>query len=441
MSPATLSTYVLAGGERVLFLRDDRGVPLFYPTLFTTTQLRNAGAAANTIRNKLLDVVVLMRWERTHGREILEEFRRGSFLSPADIASIRDFAKLDMRYLDAGTRKGRAGAAGVHFMEASVSSPEAAPAVEPQQHYNRLSTIAEYLEFCATVITQHSDSKATSDQVRRMANTIRKHRPRGLAKRVNEDAVLRSPPSELIDRFMAVAAADNPTNPFRNEGVRLRNAIIFGVLRFAGMRRGELLSLRIDQVDFGDEPLLWVRRNQDDRHDPRPNQPSSKTLERPIPIPDSLANQIHTYILKFRSKIPPARRHPYLLVSHKKGATWGRPLSLSSISSRMFAEMRKVDDAFSGIHPHAFRHNMNYELSVRIDRINASARESNGEGPRAISAAREADMRAYLNGHRSTASAVVYNRRHVREESERAMRGLHSDLAKKVSRGDGDVHE
>src|SRR5690606_14541625 len=120
--------------------------------------------------------------------------------------------------------------------------------------------------------------ETAANQVRRMAKTIRSHRPRGLSKRVNDESVLRSPPSELIQHFMEVAAEDAPSNPFRNDGVRLRNAIIFGVLRYTGMRRGELLSLRVDQIDFGEEPLLWVRRNQDDRHDPRPNQPSTKTL-------------------------------------------------------------------------------------------------------------------------------------------------------------------
>jgi hypothetical protein len=50
---------VLGGGERVPMLHDAQGLPLLYPTLFATTQLRNAAAAVNTIRNKLVDIVVL----------------------------------------------------------------------------------------------------------------------------------------------------------------------------------------------------------------------------------------------------------------------------------------------------------------------------------------------------------------------------------------------
>jgi hypothetical protein len=34
---------VLSGGERVPMLHDEHELPLFYPTLFVTSQLRNAG--------------------------------------------------------------------------------------------------------------------------------------------------------------------------------------------------------------------------------------------------------------------------------------------------------------------------------------------------------------------------------------------------------------
>src|SRR3546814_6464722 len=80
---------------------------------------------------------------------------------------------------------------------------------------------------------------------------------------------------------------------------------------------------------------------------------------------------IDRYIMRMRAKIAPARRHPYLLVSHHGGLTWGKPLSISALNSQIFARMRAVDPAFAEIHPHAFRHHFNYELSVSIDQNNA----------------------------------------------------------------------
>ena len=424
-----LSIHVLGEGERVPMLHDERGLSLFYPTLFATSQLRNAGAAVNTIRNKLSDLVVLMRWEQEQGRDLVAEFRGGRFLTVADVVSLRDFAKLDMRQWQLDGEKAKTpNDAVVDFIEAKVALKPSQAAIGGQQHFNRLSTFADYLEFTASVVTRHQNSPKVAQEIARMARAIRKHRPRGLAKQLDEDRDLRSPPSELVARFMAIGAEGDPRNPFRQPDVQIRNAILFGLARLTGMRRGELLSLRIDQLDFGHEPHVWVRRNQDDPNDSRRNQPVAKTKERLLPLPDSLANQIERYVFKVRANIAPARRHPYLFVSHHKNDGWGKPLSISGLN-QMFVRMRRVDAAFEAIHVHAFRHHFNYELSVSIDEHNAKSRGATG-APHSepISEARELDVRAFLNGHRSKASGAAYNRRHIREASDKAVRLVQAGL-------------
>jgi len=410
-------------------LHDEEGVPLFYPTLFATSQLRNAGAAVNTIRNKLADLVVLMRWEQRNKRDLITEFRSGRFLTVADVDSLRDFAKLNMRdWQPDGVTKSLKCDGVIDFIEAKVALKKPLSSIGGQQHFNRLSTFADYLEFAASVVTQHQNSPKVAQEIARMAKTIRKHRPKGLAKQLDQDQDLRSPPTDLVERFMAVAAEADPRNPFRDSSVRLRNSIIFGVARLTGMRRGELLSLRIDQFDLGHEPHVWVRRNQDDAHDSRRYQPVAKTKERPLPLPESLATQIDRYIFQIRAKIGPARKHPYLFVSHHKNIGWGKPLSISALN-QMFERMREVDPAFAAIHTHAFRHHFNYELSVSIDENNAQARaKETGSESSPISEARELDVRAFLNGHRSKASGARYNRRHIREASDKAARMVQAGL-------------
>lgn len=437
---ATLSVHVLGDGERVPMLHDEQGLPLFYPTLFATTQLRNAGAAVNTIRNKLADLTVLARWERCHSRNLISEFREGRFLTLADVISLRDFAKLDMRQLRCEEDRERPTNNVVDFLEAKISAVGAQATIGGQQHFNRLSTFADYLEFVASVVTQHRNSPETALEIGRMAKAIRKHRPRGLAKQIDENLDRRSPPSEVVERFMEIGAEGDARNPFRHPDIRLRNAIIFGLLRHTGMRRGELLSLRLDQFDLGHEPQVWIRRSHDDVHDVRPYQPVSKTKERPLPLTEQLANQIDRYMLQVRSKVTPARRHPYLLISHRKGSTWGRPLSASALNSQIFSRMRGVDQEFDIIHPHAFRHHWNYELSVGIDRHNAKVRPG-AEATRSpiISEAMELDMRAFLNGHRSRASGATYNRRRIRELSDKAIRKVQAGLTRSTDAAeDGD---
>lgn len=434
-----LSVHVFAEGERVPMLLDEHGVPLFFPTLFVTSQLRNSGAAVHTIRNKLADLMVLLRWERLNGRNLVSEFREGRLLTVAEIVSLRDFAKLDMRSLALRGHGGKNQTdVGVRFLEARVAVSPTQATVGGQQHFNRISTFADYLEFTASVVTQHQNSSQMAQEIERMAKTIRKHRPRSLARARYFDSESRLPPSELIERFLSIGAEGHPGNPFQSPEIQLRNAIIFGLLRHTGMRRGELLSLRLDQFELGHEPYVWVRRNQDDEHDSRRYQPVTKTKERPLPLPDFLAQQINHYILNVRSKIGPARRHPYLLVSHRKGCTWGNPLSASALSSRVFSPMRTVDSAFDGIHPHAFRHNFNYQLSLSVDSHNAKISSESQLDDYPVSEAREAEIRAFLNGHRSKDSGAVYNRRHVREASDKAARRLQTLKRSDKSRESGD---
>ena len=434
---ATLSVHVFPGGERMPLLLDGNGVPLFYPTLFATSQLRNRGDAVNTIRNKLAAIEVLHRWEAAEARDLIAEFGAARTLNMADIASLRDFAGLDMRHVKvAGGSHGRvARSAG---LEARITSVAPLPTVGREQQYDRLSAIADYLEFLASVLTQHRGSPEDSTAIDKMATTIRRHRPRGWSSRIADDSVWKSPPTAVVERFMAAMAVDSPDNPFRDPGIRLRNAIIFGLFRWTGMRRGELLSLKIEQIDFGDEPIVWVRRNQDDLHDSRRNQPSAKTKERPLPLPESLADQIQNYILNVRAKIKPARTHSYLIVGHR-GDRLGQPLTVTGLGSSTMSRARKVDPAFAQIHPHAFRHYFNYELSERIDAHNAEARSQvRGGAHDVITDAKEADLRAFLNGHRSTASGQAYNQRHVREQADRAVRQIQSTMMD-TARSTGDA--
>ena len=405
-------------GERVPMLVDEKGMPLCWPTLFATVLLRNAGLAFNSIKNQLNELRSLLRWEQLQGRDLESEFREGKLLSVADVVSIRDFAA---KRLDRGKATRSSSDRVLRFLEADLAPGTNPARVSKAVEYNRLTTIAAYVEFVAQTVTARRGDRELAAAVDRMATRLRRHRPRGTRSKQNDDPHRMSPPAAVVDDFIAVGSEGHPENPFRNATIQRRNELIFRLLCETGIRLGELLSLRLDNIQTGDEPTITVRRTHDDRHDPRAYQPVSKTKERTLPITDDLAMKLYDYSMNDRATTPGANRHPYLFVTHRKGKTCGQPLSVSSVSNKVFASMRGVRREFAIIHAHSFRHYKSYVFSKAVDAHNRKARSGEDPTIEPISDGRELRMRAHLNGHRSLKSGEPYNQRHVREATDRAV--------------------
>ena len=195
-------------GERVPMLLDEKGVPLCWPTLFATVRLRNAGLAFNSIKNKLK---ALLRWEQFHGRDLETEFRDRRLLSVAGVASIRDFAakKLGRVLGRVNATRGSSDRAG-RFPEASLAPVANRARVSKQVHYNRLTTIADYVEFLAQTVTAHRCDRDLAAAIDRMAKTLRQHRPHGMGSDHNDDPHRMSPPSALMDAFVQVGWEGHP---------------------------------------------------------------------------------------------------------------------------------------------------------------------------------------------------------------------------------------
>lgn len=115
-----------------------------------------------------------------------------------------------------------------------------------------------------------------------------------------------------------------PNNAFSNQ-TALRNWLMFEVSYELGLRRGELLKLRLDSLPRGREEILLVRRLPDDPHDSRTREPAVKTAERKLPASRNLLQALRHYI----TTPPPAGRvhgqSPYLFVTRR-----GNPVSIDT---------------------------------------------------------------------------------------------------------------
>ena len=70
-------------GERYRMLVDaETGQPLWWPTLFITTQLRNPGRSVATMEGALKAIQVLLAYAETYGIDLDQRVRSGPQRSP-----------------------------------------------------------------------------------------------------------------------------------------------------------------------------------------------------------------------------------------------------------------------------------------------------------------------------------------------------------------------
>lgn len=93
MAKTTLKQITCGDGERSVLLVDETGIPLYFPNLFITTQVRSASMATGTIKMALIALQVLERWQLKYQVDLVSRFRSGQFLKDHEFNSIRDFSQ------------------------------------------------------------------------------------------------------------------------------------------------------------------------------------------------------------------------------------------------------------------------------------------------------------------------------------------------------------
>ncbi|WPE24867.1 site-specific integrase [Pseudomonas sp. BO3-4] len=381
----TIRRFRGSDGERFSVLVDGQGMPLFYPTLFATWQLRARSLAANSITNALNALKAFCAWEAHSGLSAESILSRSELLDQNQIRDLCDF--LQRSLLTDEKQKVTPIKKKLKVVGASV-------------HYFRLSIVANYLEFLAHRLAPGLDD----DRIKKMVEAIKAHRPSKPQKsaQARDEIYLTDEVIQVIEDALRPEAQNNPAKEY---GVQLRNALVFFILKLTGIRRGELLNLRISDFDFGANIMSVVRR-PDSNVDMRKHQPTAKTLPRRLRIHPELMKRVYEYVSKQRCKVPGARRHDFLFITHKSGPTEGAPLSIGAFSKWMVKLGDLVQGA--GFHAHALRHNWNYEFSRIAEQRGMSPEE-------------EEKTRSYWMGWDETSgTASIYNGRRTKEKAQQA---------------------
>lgn len=149
-------------------------------------------------------------------------------------------------------------------------------------------------------------------------------RPRG-------PAPIRALPPLVLEELYGIFHPEGELNPFRTERCRWRNFLAFMLLLHLGLRAGELLALRVDEIrdqfDPGaGETRFWLCIVEPQQElDPRARPASVKTEAsiRELPLPREIGALVGLYLQQFRGDPP----HDYLLSSAEEA-----PLAPSSLA-------------------------------------------------------------------------------------------------------------
>lgn len=137
-------------------------------------------------------------------------------------------------------------------------------------------------------------------------------------------------------------------NPFRPASM-LRNWIMMSLAKQDGLRRGEILKSRTDDLPKIAGEGITILRRPHDRVDTRKYKPRVKTAERVLPVSDELRMGLMAYLNGNSISTRPRCKTPYVFVTGH-----GSPLSISAADAIVKVVARHADvDKLSW---HSFRH-------------------------------------------------------------------------------------
>ncbi|EBJ5571008.1 site-specific integrase [Salmonella enterica] len=328
-------------------------------------------------------ISLLYRFFMRKNINIDERIQKKLFLAPHEIEDLIEFTSLNFR--DGGDGD---------FSVSNVKKPT---------KYFRITTVANYLEWLCKILLSHAGQKNTLKEVMSFINNIKRKKPRNNDKYNME--IEKSLDKAQLDSLFSILSPGSNLNPFTKK-VQQRNNLIFLLLHCFGLRAGELLNLRIGDIDFA-ESTIAIRRRANDKTDPRVYQPLVKTCERKLIADTKLIYEISDYILNDRRKVKNSNKHDFLFITYKEGKTQGQPLSFSSYH-KIVSVVRQSSSLLSGLTGHKLRHTWNYEFSKTIDKAQD------------ISDEKEQQIRSYLMGWRpGSDTSIIYNRRHIFELSKK----------------------
>jgi integrase len=372
-TPYTIRTTTFENGERMpILVHVESGLPVFDACVYATTEVRPRSGSPATIDQALRGVQFLLSFADAREIDLRERFTSGQFLA---LHELDDLVRMAYKPMGMSSEHWHAGSviatvpkeATLDRVLKRALNAKGTSQVSIGTASIRLYYVRTYLEWfglslAGKVCTTLEQKTSYLEALRECLGWLRARTPvaRGESTRQGLSGDQKDCLVEVIDPA-------HEANPWTGDFIRDRNRLLVLWGLGTGLRRGELLGLRIRLIDFR-KNMAAIMRRPDDKHDPRKYQPNTKTRQRSIGISEELAYLTHQHIVKLRSKVKGAQKHDFLFVAEDTG----RPLSLAALS-KVFRTLREKHPAVSEtISSHVLRHTWNEDFSDVADQAGLS---------------------------------------------------------------------
>lgn len=397
-----IKKFVMSNGERgCLVLDKETQLPVYYQNLYLTTNVRNRSATASTMEIVATNLLILSNYMKSRNINIIDRIESKVFLTVAEIDDLIRYAK---------QRFDKQKITNIRLIKREQ--------VAKRTFGYRIHVFSNYLNWLCGLIHSIKEIHANYE-VDTFIENLRAHLPRNKKLSMN-DRKDKSLSEEEIKKLFQLLEIEGSQNPFQKD-VQVRNRLIFTLLLNCGLRAGELLNLKVNDLNPRSYTLSIFRRH-DCIEDRRLNQPLVKTGERQIPLCDELAMEIFDYIDNYRDKYTKKKKHDFLFVTHSSCKTAGEPLSVSAYE-KIVSTIKKTNPELKNLSGHKLRHSWNYFYSNEIDDSN-------------LESSRKSELRCYLMGwSKDSKMSENYNFKHI-SMKEKEVIGRVYDYLRKIIKGE-----
>ena len=343
-------------GERLPLLCCADG-PLFEPTLFAVS-LRAKSSAANTIQQAMRSVAVLQQTLDRLGIDLNQRIQQEKYLTLNEVDQVVADAKLQADELDKqpGPPTISKPRNVLSLEQARLNRTRTKPPGEVSSNTTaiRLFYIRAYLNWHVQVRALRLDTSLSMradilELGKLVDKAIREKTPSVTGNSKGERLGLTVEAQQLL---LKVIEPNHPLNPWASPLAKDRNALIVHMLLELGVRRGELLGIRTNDIRAQSQEVN-IELRLDDKDDPPLYEPNGKTKDRILAVSAQLLLRIAKYVQGARYDVKPARKNPFLLV-----ASTGQPLSISGFN-KLFRPLQDATPELKMVIPHLMRHTFN----------------------------------------------------------------------------------